>query len=111
MESGSVELTSNPFTGNDTSHLSLLSLDESGRDADVIREADIATQYQSQTEDMRDRNHIIVVVDTTYFYPLSSAKRNRSSDEGGIWALRGLSLSLKLGECFGLLGMCAYIYL
>jgi ABC-type polysaccharide/polyol phosphate transport system ATPase subunit len=46
----------------------------------------------------------MVVAETTYFYPLSSSKLGRSSDEGGIWALRGISLSLKLGECFGLLG-------
>jgi ABC-type glutathione transport system ATPase component len=91
----------------DASYISLLargSCESSTADADVVEENKQAMQYLMQSTAERDVQCAMVVAETTYFYPLSSSKLGRSSDEGGIWALRGISLSLKLGECFGLLG-------
>lgn len=100
-----------PITAHkqDTNYISLLSsgnYESSTIDDDVLEENKRAMHYLMQSADRRDSQCAMVVADTKYFYPLSSSKLGRTSDEGGIWALRGISLSLKLGECFGLLGQC-----
>jgi ABC-type glutathione transport system ATPase component len=47
----------------------------------------------------------LVTAQTKHFYQLDKKKLvGRHADEGGIWALRDLSLALQYGECFGLLG-------
>lgn len=47
----------------------------------------------------------LITAQTKHFYPLDKRKLvGRHADEGGIWALRDLSLALEYGETFGLLG-------
>ena len=49
--------------------------------------------------------YALVTAQTKHFYELDKKKLvGRHADEGGIWALRDLSLALEYGECFGLLG-------
>ena len=49
--------------------------------------------------------YALVTARTKHFYKLDKKKLvGRHADEGGIWALRDLSLALEYGECFGLLG-------
>jgi ABC-type glutathione transport system ATPase component len=50
-------------------------------------------------------NYALVTAQTKHFYQLDKSKLvGRHADEGGIWALRDLSIALEYGECFGLLG-------
>lgn len=62
------------------------------------------SRYDTSSSSHDMDKYAMVVVETKHFYPMEKSKLGRNSDEGGIWALRDLSLALQYGECFGLLG-------
>ena len=59
----------------------------------------------SCTEEEEFSNLALVTAQTKHFYRLDKKQLvGRHADEGGIWALRDLSIALKYGETFCLLG-------